>query len=68
MANTSLMLWSVLFGGIGIGFFSYGRKQRAIIPLFVGIALITFPYFMPSLTWLIIVGCTLIALPYFVRI
>ncbi len=66
MADTSLMLWSVLFAGIGIGFFSYGRKQRAVVPLFTGIALFTFPYFMPNLIWLIIVGCALIALPYFI--
>jgi len=68
MENTSLLIWGTLFGAIGIGFFSYGRKQRALIPLFTGIALFTFPYFMPNLTALILVGIALVALPYFVKI
>jgi hypothetical protein len=68
MAETNLLLWSILFGGIGLGFFSYGRKQRAIVPLFTGFALFAFPYFMPNLTWLIVVGSALIALPYFIRL
>jgi len=66
--GTSLLVWGMLFGAIGIGFFSYGRKQKAIIPLLTGIALFVFPYFVPNVTVLIIVGLALVALPYFVRI
>ncbi len=68
MEGTSLLVWGMLFGAIGIGFFSYGRKQKAIIPLLTGIALFVFPYFVPNVTVLIIVGLALVALPYFVRI
>lgn len=68
MEDTSLLIWGMLFGAIGIGLFSYGRKQRAIVPLFTGIALFVFPYFMPNVTVLLIVGIVLVALPYFVRI
>ena len=58
----------VLFGGIGLGFFLYGKKQEAIIPLIAGIVLIVFPYFVTNVYTLITVGITLIALPYFVRL
>ena len=68
MDSTAIMLWSVLFGGIGIGFFMYGRKQRAIVPLCVGLALFVFPYFMPNAVILVIVGIILIAIPYFIKI
>jgi len=68
MSSEDIMIWSVLFGGIGLGFFLYGKKQRAVVPLFTGIALFVFPYFVSSLTMLLIVGVALIALPYFVRI
>jgi len=68
MSSEDIMIWSVLFGGIGLGFFLYGKKQRAVVPLFTGVALFVFPYFVSSLTMLLIVGVALIALPYFVRI
>ena len=62
------MLWSVLFGGIGIGYFMYGKKQKAIVPLCTGLALFVFPYFMSSVTMLLIVGVILVAIPYFIKI
>jgi len=66
--NSSLLLWSVLFGSVGLGFFMYGRKQNAIVPLVCGLALMIFPYFIPNMIALIVVGCALIVFPYFVRI
>lgn len=68
MDGTSLLVWGVLFGAIGLGFFTYGRKQRAIVPLFTGIGLCVFPYFVPNVVILVLVGVILVALPYFVRI
>ena len=68
MDSSAMMLWSVLFGGIGTGFFIYGKKQRAIVPLCTGLALFVFPYFMPNVLVLVIVGIILVALPYFFRI
>ena len=67
MDDASIMIWSVLFGGIGLGYFMYGKKQKKAVPFLVGIALFVFPYFMPSVALLFIVGCILIAIPYFVR-
>ncbi len=66
--NEAMLIWSVIFGGIGIGLLSYGRKQKAIIPLLAGLALLVYPYFMPSVTTLVIVGAILIAIPYFIRL
>ncbi len=68
MDSSSIIVWSVLFGGIGLGFFLYGKKQRAIVPLFIGVALFIFPYFMTSVAMLLIVGIILIAIPYFIRL
>lgn len=64
--STQLML-SVIFGGIGIGYFSYGRKQKAPIPLFVGIALLIFPYAITNIYVMLGVGLTLLMLPYFIK-
>ncbi len=68
MDSSSIMVWSILFGGIGIGYFIYGRKQKAIVPLCTGLALFVFPYFMSSVTMLLIVGIVLVAIPYFIKI
>jgi len=46
----------------------YGKKQKAIVPLLVGIALFIFPYFISDVTFLVIVGVILVLLPYFVRV
>jgi hypothetical protein len=65
--DTSLLLWGLLFGSIGIGFLIYGRKQGAVVPLACGLALMIFPYFVSDTILLITVGIMLIAIPYFVR-
>jgi hypothetical protein len=65
--DTASLLWGLLFGSIGLGFLVYGRKQRAVIPLLCGLALIIFPYFVSNTILLIAIGIVLIAIPYFVR-
>lgn len=67
MEDMAQLLWGVLFSGIGIGYFIYGKKQRRIVPLCVGIALSLFPYFVTNIFMLVLVGIILVALPYFVR-
>ena len=68
MESTSLLIWGMLFGAIGLGYFTYGKKQKAVVPLFVGIALFIFPYFISNIYVLVAAGVILVVLPYFVRI
>jgi predicted membrane protein len=65
--DTSSLLWGLLFGSIGLGFFVYGRRQRAIVPLVCGVTLVIFPYFVSNTMLLVVLGVALIAVPYFVR-
>lgn len=60
-------MWGMIFGSIGVGFFIYGKKQKAVIPLFSGIGLIVVPYFISNIYVLVLSGIVLIALPYFIR-
>ena len=39
MSSTAVLMWGMLFGAIGFGFLLYGQKQKAVVPLCVGIAL-----------------------------
>ncbi len=66
--DSTILIWEMLFGAIGLGFFSYGKKQKAIVPLVSGVGLFIFPYFVSSLYLVLLVGFALIILPYFVRI
>ena len=68
MDDTSLLIWGMVFGSIGLGFFLYGKKQKAIVPLITGIVLFALPYFISNIYMLILAGIILIVLPYFVRI
>jgi len=67
MEDTTTLIWAMLFGAIGLGYLTYGRRQKAIVPLFVGVALILFPYFIPNVYWLVAIGVCLTAIPYFLR-
>ena len=68
MEGTALIIWGMVFGIIGMGFFVYGKKQKVVVPLFAGIALFIIPYFISNVYALIIAGLILMVLPYFVRI
>jgi hypothetical protein len=66
--SVSSILWGFLFGSFGLGFFIYGKKQHAVVPLICGLALMVFPYFISNTILLVVIGVALIAIPYFVRI
>ncbi len=62
------LLWGLLFSSIGLAFAIYGRKQRAVVPLLCGIALMVYPYFVSNVMLLVAVGVMLMAIPYFLRL
>lgn len=68
MDSTAVLLWGLLFGSIGFGFFLYGKKQKTVVPLIAGIALCVVPYFIADVYILVTVGVVLIAISFFVRI
>jgi hypothetical protein len=65
--NAGVLLWGLLFSSIGLGFFLYGRKQRAAVPLVCGLVLMIYPYFIPDVIALVAIGLALSAVPYFFR-
>lgn len=62
------LLWGVLFGSIGLGFFIYGKRQGAPVPLACGLLLMVFPYFVSNAWATALIGALLTAIPYFVRL
>ncbi|HXI03039.1 MAG TPA: hypothetical protein VNI57_07660 [Candidatus Saccharimonadales bacterium] len=68
MLNEATLFWGMVFGCIGLGFFAYGKKQGAPVPLVCGLAMMAFPYFVSSAVLTVLIGLALIAIPYFVRL
>lgn len=66
--DTASLLWGLIFSSVGLGFFIYGKRQNAVVPLVCGLALMVFPYFITNTFLLIGIGTLLIALPYWLRL
>ena len=66
--DTSLLLWGLLFSSIGLGYFIYGKKQQAVVPLVCGLVLMIYPYFVSSTLLLIAIGAALMIVPYFISL
>jgi hypothetical protein len=60
-------MWGILFGSIGLGFFVYGKKQKAVLPFLSGLGLMVFPYFISNTILLVCTGSVLVALPFVIR-
>ena len=67
MGIMNALIFSFLFGSIGVGYFIYGKKQQSTIPLIAGIGLCAFPYFIANLYPMVIVGTILTAAPWLLR-
>ncbi|GAB6070318.1 hypothetical protein JCM30760_14150 [Thiomicrorhabdus hydrogeniphila] len=67
MEDSSLMMWGLLFSSIGVGYFLYGKKTKKVVPLFIGIGLLVFPFFISNLYILVALGVAMVATPYFIR-
>jgi hypothetical protein len=68
VSSETSMLWGVVFGAIGVGYFVYGKRQRRGIPLACGLGLMVFPYFVANTILLVGIGLALAVIPYFVRL
>jgi hypothetical protein len=65
--DSSTLLWGILYGSIGMGYFVYGKKQQRVGALLSGVGLMVFPYFVSNAWLSIVIGIALMALPFFMR-
>lgn len=59
----NVIFFSLLFSVIGIGFFTYGKKNNVYF-MVAGLGLMLYPYTVASLASLIIIGIVLVVLPF----
>lgn len=65
--DTATLLWGLLFGSIGTGYFIYGKKQHKNVALACGMALIGYTYVIESPIEIVSIGALLMAVPFFIR-
>jgi len=61
--DSATILWSLLFGSIGLGYFIYGKQQSNSVVRYTGIALMVYPYVFTSTLTLVCAGLVLLVLP-----
>ncbi len=65
--DTATLVWGLLFGAIGVGYFVYGKRQAMLVPLVCGLALCVYPWFVSGAWLTLIVGLVLMAIPWVAR-
>ncbi len=65
--NWVKLLFSFVFGIIGIYAFNYGRKEKNYKPVVIGIALMGYPYFVSNTILMVAIGVGLSAALYYWR-
>jgi len=63
MPETALILWTLLFGSIGLGYFIYGKRKAQPVVRYTGITLILFPYVVTDVVAVVLVGAVLLLFP-----
>jgi len=68
LTDTAMLLFGLVLGSIGIGYFVYGRRQDHIVARYTGLALMLFPYVVSDPVLMVVIGVLLMLLPRFVRL
>jgi hypothetical protein len=56
-----------IFSSIGLGYFIYGKKQKILMPMLVGVSLMAYTFFVPNRIAIVVIGVILSVIPYFFR-
>lgn len=62
--SIALLFWGILFSAIGLGYFLYGKRQTALVPLVCGLCLMLMPFVVYNSYVLVTLCVVLIFIPY----
>ena len=66
--DTGSLLSGIVLGSLGVGYFIYGKRQQAPIPLVCGLVLMIGPYFVSNAIVMLLLGGIVSAIPWLIRI
>jgi len=58
----NFLLASLFIGSIGMGLFVYGKRQRRAPHLAIGVVLMVYTYFVPSVPLMLVIAAALVGL------
>jgi len=67
MDSTAGLYVSLLFGSLGVGYIIYGRKQQEWVTWVAGLVLCVYPYFVPNIWLMLLIGAGVAAVPFLLR-
>ena len=67
MDSTAGLYASLLFGSLGVGYIIYGRKQQNWVTWVTGIVLCVYPYFVPNIWLMLLIGAGVASVPFLLR-
>ena len=62
--DTSFLFASLLWGSIGVGYFVYGKKQGAMMPMIGGVLMIAVSYLVSSWLLMSLISIALMVVVY----
>jgi hypothetical protein len=62
--DTKFLFASLLWGSIGVGYFIYGKKQRELMPMLGGVAMVAVSYFVGSALLMSLISIALMVAVY----
>ena len=65
--DSAALVWGMLFGAFGMGYFVYGKRQGRAVPLIAGIVLSVLPFFVSDTLALVLIGLATAAAPVLLR-
>jgi hypothetical protein len=63
--NANFLFASLLWGSVGMGYFIYGKKQGAWVPMIGGVLMMAASYFAASVVLMSLICIVLMGLVYF---
>jgi hypothetical protein len=63
--SAATLFASLIWGSIGVGFFIYGKKQSAFIPMIGGLAMVFVSYFITSPLYMSLTSVGILAAIWF---
>lgn len=66
MGQGADLVFSVIFGAIGSGYFIYGKKQGHLSALLCGMALCVYPWFVTGTFLMVAIGILLMVAPFLI--
>ena len=68
MDTSTKIVLGMILGSIGIGYIVYGKKQQRDIAFLSGFPFVAYPYFVPNVALVILIGIVFMALSFIIFI